>query len=676
MDNIPNIDYILLAEFDIDSGSILKHQYPNPTGEDESILAELMLPDGAHMRESDWTYFILNQSNPLKRGSNTTRDTYYNDDLVYCINLVRTKHDSGARRGAVVKSMALCSRYPYIHIYKPILLLALENYYRNPSTDSLEDLYNSINAMDISKIPKLNKFQKTILRHSKDNTMFGELFDKNITKTNFVSFGNTHTTYDDDDNYNSRVIDTKYFNTNILYQGVNLPIKIPLITYPEEIGETSVAKLVLKFNSNTTTGIRTNHLHLDVGNATMHPITILINAILTEKRIIFLGHNLPAEEVCSYVLAAALVGSGGGNVLKGLNHRIFPYTSLTSLDRLLKVPGFIAGVTNPTFEDKHQWWDILFNINTGKITISSKLHSQPIIAVKSTKKHSQQNENGIGGRHSFDLPVQYSQANQGSREVKADKGIFYDQEFINDIFHAIENKYGEISIRTKFENYIRNFLLLVGLYEQEKYGRKDMYYAVRSYENDEANIKLVDNTLNKEQLCYGYTDEIHKLYYEKDNNYEPNKYIRDLRTNSGRITGFMNTKLYINYKREMAATKGKSLIMSGSDLTIHLRNTTKVNPVTTIDLQMMICRLRDGSYLKDDEIKTIFTLLYYSVVNEDQIFMLLSYLPQNEGGLQPLICGLYHQYVSIRLQTATLLQRIESNMVSIFSFLFYFYGKY
>jgi hypothetical protein len=46
----PNVDYILLAEFDIDKGSSLSIQYPAPTQEDTQTLAELMLPDGAHKR--------------------------------------------------------------------------------------------------------------------------------------------------------------------------------------------------------------------------------------------------------------------------------------------------------------------------------------------------------------------------------------------------------------------------------------------------------------------------------------------------------------------------------------------------------------------------------------------------------------------------------------------------
>lgn len=34
-----NVEYILLAEFDIDQGAILKHQYPRPTGANESYVS-------------------------------------------------------------------------------------------------------------------------------------------------------------------------------------------------------------------------------------------------------------------------------------------------------------------------------------------------------------------------------------------------------------------------------------------------------------------------------------------------------------------------------------------------------------------------------------------------------------------------------------------------------------
>lgn len=36
-------------------------------------------------------------------------------------------------------------------------------------------------------------------------------------------------------------------------------------------------------------------------------------------------------------------------------------------------PGYIAGVCNPAFADRPSWWDVLCNIETGKITISKDL---------------------------------------------------------------------------------------------------------------------------------------------------------------------------------------------------------------------------------------------------------------------------------------------------------------
>ena len=36
-------------------------------------------------------------------------------------------------------------------------------------------------------------------------------------------------------------------------------------------------------------------------------------------------------------------------------------------------PGFIAGVTNRIFEDHSSWWDVLCNIDTGKITVSKDI---------------------------------------------------------------------------------------------------------------------------------------------------------------------------------------------------------------------------------------------------------------------------------------------------------------
>jgi len=61
-DGIENhVEYILVASFDIDRGSIMEHQYPTAISGDETMLAELMLPDQAHVRSQDWTIFFLHK---------------------------------------------------------------------------------------------------------------------------------------------------------------------------------------------------------------------------------------------------------------------------------------------------------------------------------------------------------------------------------------------------------------------------------------------------------------------------------------------------------------------------------------------------------------------------------------------------------------------------------------
>jgi hypothetical protein len=127
---------------------------PAPTLMPCSRLAELMLPDGAHLRAEDWTVFylgqtsssavdpILEQHSPTlntKQTNNSSlsipetvtgrrksfvandgkpREGIAGNGLLYVLNVVKMKEDSSMRRGAQVKAMALCSPYPYIGIFK------------------------------------------------------------------------------------------------------------------------------------------------------------------------------------------------------------------------------------------------------------------------------------------------------------------------------------------------------------------------------------------------------------------------------------------------------------------------------------------------------------------------------------------------------------------------------
>jgi hypothetical protein len=112
----------------------MEHQYPAAISGDESMLAELMLPDQTHVRSQDWTMFFLHKDTsgddetneaggkkkkrkskyignqegaglPDDDSGEASDDPDSSDDeggegppLMYVLNLVNTKQDNTVRR--------------------------------------------------------------------------------------------------------------------------------------------------------------------------------------------------------------------------------------------------------------------------------------------------------------------------------------------------------------------------------------------------------------------------------------------------------------------------------------------------------------------------------------------------------------------------------------------------
>jgi hypothetical protein len=51
----------------------MEHQYPGPISGDEHMLAELMLPDQAHVRSMDWTIFFLHKDTTVEEDAREER---------------------------------------------------------------------------------------------------------------------------------------------------------------------------------------------------------------------------------------------------------------------------------------------------------------------------------------------------------------------------------------------------------------------------------------------------------------------------------------------------------------------------------------------------------------------------------------------------------------------------
>jgi hypothetical protein len=55
------IDYIIYGEFDINEGNVVKVEWPNKIGINETVLASYLIPEGTHNFKTDSFCFILNR---------------------------------------------------------------------------------------------------------------------------------------------------------------------------------------------------------------------------------------------------------------------------------------------------------------------------------------------------------------------------------------------------------------------------------------------------------------------------------------------------------------------------------------------------------------------------------------------------------------------------------------
>ncbi|TVY16461.1 Protein mesA [Lachnellula arida] len=669
-DNAENhVEYILVASFDIDKGPIMEHQYPVAITGDEHMLAELMLPDQAHVRNQDWTIFFLHKDTSQEEeeaelkearrqrrqrrkdraaglldeddveteeeaelGESSGEDSDDSEPeggegppLIYVLNLVNMKQDKMVKRGAVVKAMAICTRHPFLHIYKPLLLLALEEYFKSPHPATLALLYEAVNTMDLSLMPRLSLLERYLLQASDNKDLFVEKFEQMIqirmaedrgeapediatmaesperrpdltrigTKQHVVA----HSQY-------SVPRDTHEFEARVMYNGIPIPIKVPVAISPETVGDFSLIKLIQTFAGPHAKSPQpfTPHPHLTTNGANTHPIIVLANAILTQKRVIFLGHNRPSGEVAEAVLAACALVSGG--ILRGFTRHAFPYTDLSKIDDLLKVPGFIAGVTNPTFENHPEWWDVLCDLPTGRMKISTRIEPQPL--TEGLANFVQQN------------PAYAHAANAASLTGPVSGDPTGDQAFMGDVLRSIAARHGEGTIRAKWRDWVEKFTRIAAAFEETVYGASALYIGVEEAEPGNESVS---------GHGYVWSDEAAKL--------------RELAGGVSRIEGWRNTRSYFSFKQDLAQLY-------------------TFRPLKALDLHHLHDRLRTTK-LTPSSSREIYLAMSKYTHSYDEICQLLTVAPESHAGLFYIALGLFHKDKDVRLKVVDLLERISEH---------------
>jgi hypothetical protein len=236
--------------------------------------------------------------------------------FLYGINFIRTKEDEHGVLGQSILAISLCSAHAHFYGFRALLRRGLELILeeKKNAQEVVKDLYTILLALDLTEICDLTDLQRRVWRYS--------IGDGEILK----------------------------YKTSVMFRQRKFNVSIPLALEEDEIGDerVSLTKLVQKFKNQTMS---------------------LFNAILEQKRVLFIGHGISVGELCCYVLATCLMVCPP---LKGiLKARVFPYQNLNPENcEFVNVPGYITGVVNPIFKTRTDLWDVLCDLDDGTITIN------------------------------------------------------------------------------------------------------------------------------------------------------------------------------------------------------------------------------------------------------------------------------------------------------------------
>jgi len=527
-------------------------------------------------------------------------------------------------------------------VTQPLLLLALEDYFKSPVPDTLERLYNALNAMDLSLMPRLSLQERHILQASDAKDMFVEKFEHMIAQRQAdEAAGKLAEPPDSPTKAVARRTvprDTHEFESKIVYNGIQIPVKIPTALSPETVGDFSLIQLVQIFGNPHLSQPQpfALHPHLTTSGAYTHPIIVLINAMLTQKRVIFLGHNRPSGEVAEAVLAACALVSGG--VLRGFTRHAFPYTDLTKIDELLKVPGFIAGVTNPAFSYHPEWWDLLCDLPSGRMKISSSIEAAPV--TEGTTYFQQHGHAPISGH----------QKDAGHADPTGDAL------FMNDINRSIASRRGESIIRAKFRAYITKFTRIAAAFEETVYGASNLNVLpptevdevdttsprAAQHNNPPRPMSLRTSSKNLKGHGYVWPSEEAKT--------------RELAASAARIEGWRNTQSYYAFISDLAAHAQDTGSPTSPVSMANMLTATK----PYVDLYHSLSKLRTLR-LTPTEAGAIYLALEASCTDYDTILELLELAPMSEAGLFYVSLGLWHEDWQVREAVTTLLDRVRNH---------------
>lgn len=367
-----NVECVMSAEFHVDTGPTISRIFPADYSDNLkalNYLPELMLPDQIHTRKEDYTLFLLYRD-PALRAFHYLRSAACEQNPYFLYTLVFNWKDPSVRRGAVVKALSILTPLAYPKAFLPVLSLALTRYFKEDSVDVLRAAYDALNANDLS-IPAVS-LSKMLLVSSIHDTPVNLHVYSNKDMRHWL-FG--------DDNLPSQALKPRRdlcYNCITSFGDKRTLLKVPMFSLPDLVGDyfnPTDINLRRHLGSLLDATLATLYLHseLTIYGVTTPPIIILINALLTGKRVLVMSYTASAGDIINHVLLLIKLVTGGGIVLGFLTrYNVFPMVDMSKIDLLEQCSHYLAGTINPFFKNNDKLWDVLYDLETNQLLLLSK----------------------------------------------------------------------------------------------------------------------------------------------------------------------------------------------------------------------------------------------------------------------------------------------------------------
>lgn len=467
------IEYIFAAEFDNEKGVSVKCCYPSlPKQLNENTLASYMIPDGVHKRGFDTTTFKLKMEsdsdddliglirqefnyrkplvclykkklnwNPLLKSENVKEK--------FEVTLIENSLYVQALKDQKSFNFKIAQIQEFALICESIITFKLdsEDYgfeFVDSKNANLLDLFFSVYLAKENSESKKTGMEKTFSFFNAVKVMKNKDFKRDAlirsiaicssTINNFPNLVDALTPYLDA--FMNLSSESKSSDLNLItlskllatvFQVMNNRIREyslnRIYIAPDEMNSSSALDMLVSKSASRTTSQQTKPSPTDPSlieliNIFKEKTMTIYSGILSGAKIIFVSNEKSCQAICRLVQSCQLLVAP-----LNINSRVFPYEHLSDIS-FLSIGGYVAGVTNPLFRSRNDWWDLCCDVNEGII-----LDNEPVVPKTQTGDD-------------IDLRIQA-----------------LDYEFISDILKKIrENRLSEQQARSCFYHYTKHFV--------------------------------------------------------------------------------------------------------------------------------------------------------------------------------------------------------------------------